>query len=80
MEVKTALTLKDVSDFLKTLKDFKNYFQRYKSETVYGAMAYLTSENKAHVLAEKEGLFIIRATGDSGSIFNKKDFKPKALS
>ena len=80
VEVKTVLTLKDVSDFLETLRDFKNYFPRYKSETVYGAMAYLTSENKAHVLAEKEGLFIIRATGDSASIVNKRDFKPKVFS
>ena len=80
VEVKTALTPKDVNDFLETLKDFKNYFTRYKSEAVYGAMAYLTSENKAHVLAEKEGFFIIRATGDSASIVNKKDFKPKVFS
>ena len=77
VEVKTTLTSKDVSDFLETLRDFKNYFPRYKSETIYGAVAYLASENKAHLLAEEEGLFLIRATGDSASLANKKDFKPK---
>ena len=79
VEVKTTLTPKDVSSFLETLRDFKNYFPRYKSETIYGAVAYLSSENKAHVLAEKEGLFLIRATGDSASLANKKDFRPKAF-
>ena len=80
VEVKTILTPKDVSRFLETLRDFKKYFPRYKSETVYGAVAYLTSENKAHSFAEEEGLFVIRATGDSASLINKKDFKPKAFS
>ncbi|MDE0119235.1 MAG: hypothetical protein OXM55_04415 [Bdellovibrionales bacterium] len=79
VEVKTTLVPKDVSVFLETLKDFRNYFPRYKTETIYGAMAYLASENKAHLLAEEEGLFLIRATGDSASLVNKKDFKPKAF-
>ena len=80
VEVKTTLTPKDVSGFLETLRDFKNYFPRYKTETIYGAVAYLASENKAHFLAEEEGLFLIRATGDSASLVNKKDFKPKSFS
>lgn len=48
VEVKTTLSLKDVTVFLKTLQNFKKYFRRYKTETVYGAMAYLRSGNKAH--------------------------------
>ena len=80
VEVKTTLTPKDIKVFLETLKDFKNYFPRYKSETIYGSVAYLASENKAHLLAEEEGLFLIRATGDSASLVNKKDFKPKSFS
>ena len=80
VEVKTTLVPKDVSVFLKNLQDFRNYFPRYKTETIYGAMAYLASESKAHLLAEEEGLFLIRATGDSAGLVNKKDFKPKAFS
>ena len=79
VEVKTTLTPKDVNIFLETLRDFRNYFPRYKTEIIYGALAYLSSENKAHLLAEEEGLFIIRATGDSASLVNKKDFKPKSF-
>ncbi|MDE0120048.1 MAG: hypothetical protein OXM55_08600 [Bdellovibrionales bacterium] len=80
VEVKTTLVPKDVSVFLKTLRDFRSYFPRYRSETIYGAMAYLASENEAHFLAEEEGLFLIRATGDSASLINRKDFKPKFFS
>ena len=80
VEVKTTLYPKDVKTFLETLQDFKKYFPRYKSETIYGAVAYLTSEDKAHFFAEENGLFVIRATGDSASIINQEGFKPKAFS
>ena len=80
VEVKTTLVPKDVTVFLETLRDFRNYFRRYKTETIYGAVAYLASESRAHLLAEEEGLFLIRATGDSASLVNRKDFKPKAFS
>ena len=79
VEVKTTLCRKDIKNFLESLKDFKKHFSRYNSGIVYGAMAYLKSENKSHTLAEDEGFFIIRATGDSASIVNKQDFKPKVF-
>ena len=79
VEVKTTLYPKDVLNFLETLKNFKNYFPRYKSEIIYGAVAYLTSEDEAHFFSEEKGLFVIRATGDSASIINKEDFKPKSF-
>ena len=77
VEVKTVLTPKDLSHFIQTLKDFHHYLTRFKSEKIYGAVAYLSSEGKAHLMAEEAGLFIIRATGDSASLANKKGFKPK---
>ena len=80
VEVKTTLYPKDVTTFLETLKDFKKYFPRYKTEIIYGAVAYLNSEDKAHFFSEENGLFVIRATGDSASIVNKEGFKPKAFS
>ena len=80
VEVKTTLKPPDVSYFLKALKGFKKYCPQYKSHTVYGAVAYLRSEAKAASYSENKGLFVIRATGDSASIINKKDFKPKSFS
>ena len=80
VEVKTNLTPDKVKYFLKSLKDFKNYFPDYKSKTIYGAVAYLRSESESHLFSQKQGLFVIRATGDSASIINTKDFKPKNFS
>ena len=57
VEVKTTLCPRDIDYFVKSLKDFKKHFSRYNSATVYGAMAYLKSENKSHILAENEGFF-----------------------
>ncbi len=79
VEVKTTLDLRDVNSFIEKIKDFKKYFPRYKTETVYGAVAYLKSEGEAHSYAEKQGLFVIKATGDSASLVNKENFKPKAF-
>ena len=79
VEVKTTLTPGKVRYFLESLKDFKRYFPDYKSKTVYGAVAYLRSESEAHLFSQRQGLFVIRATGDSASIINTKDFKPKVF-
>ncbi len=79
VEVKTVLSPKDLHHFLSNLQDFKSYFPKFKADTLYGAVAYLKSEGKAHVLSEAEGLFVIKAVGDSASLINKPDFKPKAF-
>lgn len=79
VEVKTTLRPDDVKRFLETLKAFKQFFFRYKNETIYGAIAYLKSDAEAALFAEKQGLYVIRATGDSASLINKPDFKPKAF-
>ena len=79
VEVKTSLDLRDVKSFVEKIRDFKRYFPRYRTETVYGAVAYLKSEGEAHSYAEDQGLFVIRATGDSASLVNREDFKPKTF-
>ena len=79
VEVKTTLTPKDLSRFLLHLGNFKTYFPEYENKALYGAMAYLKSEGKAEVLSEEEGLFVIKAVGDSASLINKPNFKPKAF-
>ncbi len=80
VEVKTVLSPKKVNNFLESLQSFTRYFPGYKNKTLYGAVAYLRREDKADSFAEGKGLFVIRATGDSASIVNQKDFKPKAFS
>ena len=80
VEVKTSLNTKDVDKFLGILKLFTQYWPGYKDNTVYGAVAYLRVQRGAELYAEKKGLFVIKATGDSSSIINRPSFKPKVFS
>ena len=79
VEVKTTLTPEKVTYFIESLKDFKRYFPYYKDKVIYGAVAYLRSDSEAHLFSQRQGLYVIRATGDSASIINVKSFKPKTF-
>jgi hypothetical protein len=76
VEVKTTLRVDDVKQFITKMRNFKKWLPLFKDKTVYGAVAYLTSTAASHVMAEKNGFFVIRATGSSASIINKEGFKP----
>ena len=79
-EVKSTLNVKDVKDFLEKLKNFSMFLPQFKNYKVYGAVAYLKVTQSADKFAMKQGLFVIRATGDSGEILNKKGaFEPKVI-
>ncbi len=80
VEVKTTLKAQDVKDFLVSVGKVTTRMQSFKDKTVYGAIAWLKSDEQAHVYAEKQGLFVIRATGNSASIINKDNFKPQIFS
>jgi hypothetical protein len=77
VEVKTTLKPDDVKDFQKQMNNIRKYLPRYKESKIYGAVAYLTADGNAHIMAENKGFFIIRATGKSATITNSEDFKPK---
>ena len=78
-EVKATLTPKKVTYFIDSVKDFKRYFPEYSNHIVYAAVAYLKSDSEAHIFAERHGLLVVKATGDSASIINRPDFKPRAF-
>ncbi len=80
VEVKTTLRPNDVKHFLDKLSRFFEWFPEYDGRRLYGAMAYLRSESESAVHAERQGLFVIRATGSSASIVNAPNFKPRAFS
>ncbi|MBI4646727.1 MAG: YraN family protein [Bacteroidia bacterium] len=77
VEVKTTLRPDDINDFLQNLQIFKKAFPEYKNIKVFGAVAFLKAESKADIRAERMGLFVIKATGNSAIIVNDKNFKPK---
>ena len=77
VEVKTTLKVKDVDHFLNKLGDFKELVPYHKDKKLYGAVAYLKSDEFSNSYAEKKGLFVIRATGSSAKIINAEGFKAK---
>lgn len=76
VEVKTTLRPNDVKDFLKKLPQIKLWLTEYKDNTIYGAMAYLSSVAGAEIMSQNKGLFVIKATGDSAKIENTTNFTP----
>ena len=79
VEVKTTLRPDDVKDFMEKMNHVKEWIGEFKNNTIYGAMAFLVDEAGSARMAEKRGLFIIRATGDSASIVNEKGFVPRGF-
>ena len=79
VEVKTTLKADDVKQFLDKLNKFTEYEPVYLGKQVYGAVAYLRTEQDSELYAERQGLFVIRATGNSASIINTEDFRPRVF-
>ena len=77
IEVKTTLRAKHVKAFLNKMDQIRELLPEYKDFQIMGSVAYLLAEESSDTMAEKRGLFVIRATGDSASLVNKPDFVPK---
>ncbi|HKK79406.1 MAG TPA: hypothetical protein VJ933_07235 [Phaeodactylibacter sp.] len=77
VEVRTTLEPEHVWEFVDKMGFFKTWVKRYAPNTVYGAVAFLQADAGAEQMAENQGLFVIRATGDSAAIVNQADFVPR---
>ena len=80
VEVKTTLKVRQVADFVEKLKVFPEEAPTvYRNKRTYGAVAYLKADEAADGYAERQGLYVIRATGSSASITNQDGFKPRTF-
>ena len=79
VEVKTTLRAEDVTEFLGKLDKFTDYERVYKGKQVLGAVAYLKADSSVREHAERQGLYVIRATGSSASIINEPGFLPRVF-
>ncbi len=80
VEVKTTLRSEGETRFLGKLARFVDWCPEYRGHTVDGAVAFLQSDPAVVTCSERQGLFVIRATGNSASIVNAADFEPRAFS
>ncbi len=79
VEVKSTLRAEGIRHFLDRLENFTRWSPLYKGKKIYGAVAYLQVVQSAEIYAERQGLFVIRTTGDSASIINQDGFLPKTF-
>ncbi len=79
VEVKTTLRPEAVGRFVEKLSRFLEWYPEYRGRTVYGAVAYLDGGDDVTTYAERQGLFVIRATGKSASILNAEGFEPRSF-
>ena len=79
VEVKTTLRSEDVTHFLEKLARFTEYEPVWRGKKIFGAVAYLKTDASVQAYAERQGLFVIRATGNSASITNPTDFRPRVF-
>ena len=79
VEVKTTLRVPEVDRFIRRLHEFPELMPEYAARRIYGAVAYVKAYQESDVRAERLGLFVIRATGSSASITNRKEFTPRTF-
>ena len=79
VEVKTTLRPEDIGIFENKLKVLKLWMRQYADKKIYGAVAYIRADAGSAKLAAKRGLFVIRAVGESASIINSPNFKPRSF-
>ena len=79
VEVKTTLRAEDVTHFLEKLDHFTEWVPEYKGGKILASVAYLKADSSVSEYAERQGLYVIRATGSSASIINEPDFRPRVF-
>ena len=80
VEVRTTLDVAQVASFVEKLKTFAVEAPTvYRGKRLYGAVAFVRADESSAVYAEKQGLFVIRATGSSASIVNAEGFRPRTF-
>ncbi|TYQ31877.1 DUF3782 domain-containing protein [Pseudanabaena sp. UWO310] len=76
VECKSRLSKDDVDEFIEKLNRFKISFPHYKDYQAYGAVAGIEINEGIDRYAYRQGLFVIKPSGDSVAIANDEDFKP----
>ena len=77
VECKSRLSKDDVDYFLEKLSVFKQAFPHYKNYRAYGAVAGIEIDEGIDRYAYKQGLFVIKPSGETVEIINGEQFTPK---
>ena len=77
--LETTMRFEWIHDFLSSLSELLDWWPAYRGKKIYGALAYLDSEDEATRYAERVGLFLIRVVDGRARIENGPGFKPRAF-
>ncbi len=78
VECKSRLSKDDVDEFIEKLTRFKIAFPHYKNFKAYGAVAGIEINEGIDRYAYRQGLFVIKPSGEGVAIANDNDFQPVA--
>ena len=76
VECKSRLSKDDVDEFVEKLTRFKDAFPHYRNYQAYGAVAGIEINDGIDRYAYRQGLFVIKPSGDGVAIANDDDFRP----
>ena len=76
VECKSRLSKDDVNDFLTRLQRFKVAFPQFREFQVYGAVAGIEIDQGIDAYAYRQGLFVIKQSGETVKIVNDAQFRP----
>ena len=77
VEVKSSLGVDDVKALIEDLTQFRQCFPEYNQKQLYGAVAGIEIEEGADKYAYRQGLFVLAQAGETVTILNNSDFRPK---
>ncbi|MGH7495908.1 MAG: hypothetical protein ACREOO_26430 [bacterium] len=78
VEVKLRLRQQDINVLLEKLSRFLEFFERYRSLTLYGAVAGMSIDQGIDRYAYQQGLFVLAQSGENLNLLNDENFVPRA--
>jgi len=78
VECKSRLSQGDVDEFIEKLNRFKVSFPHYQNYQTYGAVAGIEINEGVDRYAYRQGLFVIKPSGEGVAIVNDENFQPLA--
>ncbi|MDX2256752.1 MAG: DUF3782 domain-containing protein [Pseudanabaenaceae cyanobacterium bins.39] len=76
VECKSRLSKDDVDEFIEKLTRFKDSFPHYRNFKAYGAVAGIEINEGIDRYAYRQGLFVIKPSGEGVAIANDENFQP----
>jgi len=76
VECKSRLSKDDVNDFVTRLQRFKVAFPQFRDFRIYGAVAGIEIDQGIDAYAYRQGLFVIKQSGETVKIANDTQFQP----